>query len=578
MSDTNLVIKIQADVKSLEVGTKKATKSIKNFSKNTTKHLKTASKSQINFMKILETGLGFGLANIMQSALVSVKEFVVDSLKTYIDYERGLTSLNIQTKNTADTLIKELQRASNYTVSAFDAMQSANKALALGISKTQLPKLMEVATARAKVMGITATQAFSDISVGIGRQSRMILDNLGIILDMDKAYLNYKETLEDTSRGLTEFEKKQAITAQILTESEGLTFAMSVSTADLKTGVEQLTASFSELKLMLGTELGTEIKWVIEVIDAFNLKVGDTVLTEKAEIELRRLGDEYLELSTNANSATESIRGLQSQLSSIVLSDSGERQTKELEKQQEVDKARLDLKELEKQKESELDILVEQTGLDRSKLEEFLSEKLRDQLESKESLLNGLNDELEIIRLKNDISQRELDIEVKKEQSRQKIVQYGEADLETAVNSIKQIGTRFNAEVELKKEIVLKLADINEELLTQKNITEELTSQEILYRRMRTWFRMKPGELPSTNKDVTEETSKDYFGEGFQNDFISRPGLGVTSFSPQDTIIGVKNPGAIGGSNINVYIESVNGLDADVVAEALQEQLSTMIS
>ena len=63
-----------------------------------------------------------------------------------------------------------------------------------------------------------------------------------------------------------------------------------------------------------------------------------------------------------------------------------------------------------------------------------------------------------------------------------------------------------------------------------------------------------------------------------ENDFVSRPGMSPVSFSPQDTIIGVKNPGALGGSSIIVNIENLSGVDADTIAVALHEQLSTMIS
>ena len=83
-------------------------------------------------------------------------------------------------------------------VSNLKLVETANRALALGISENQLPELMKVAAARAKVMGITVTQAFNDISTGIGRQSKLILDNLGIILDMDKAYTNYAEQVGKT--------------------------------------------------------------------------------------------------------------------------------------------------------------------------------------------------------------------------------------------------------------------------------------------------------------------------------------------------------------------------------------------
>lgn len=62
-----------------------------------------------------------------------------------------------------------------------------------------------------------------------------------------------------------------------------------------------------------------------------------------------------------------------------------------------------------------------------------------------------------------------------------------------------------------------------------------------------------------------------------QNDFVMRPGEGAVPFSPQDTIIGVKNPGSLGGNSITINIDSVSGADPDDIAEALQKKLSTLL-
>ena len=66
------------------------------------------------------------------------------------------------------------------------------------------------------------------------------------------------------------------------------------------------------------------------------------------------------------------------------------------------------------------------------------------------------------------------------------------------------------------------------------------------------------------------------FSDKIKNDFISRPGMSPTSFSPNDTIIGVKNPGAMGG--VTISIENIYGLDSDDIAYALQDKLSEMIN
>lgn len=60
-------------------------------------------------------------------------------------------------------------------------------------------------------------------------------------------------------------------------------------------------------------------------------------------------------------------------------------------------------------------------------------------------------------------------------------------------------------------------------------------------------------------------------------DFVMRPGQGAVPFSPQDTLIGVKDPSKLGGG-VTVYIESVQGLDPDAVAEALHKSLRKVVS
>ncbi len=54
-------------------------------------------------------------------------------------------------------------------------------------------------------------------------------------------------------------------------------------------------------------------------------------------------------------------------------------------------------------------------------------------------------------------------------------------------------------------------------------------------------------------------------------DFISRPGGGVMKFSPNDTIIGMKNPGAMGGQTINTTLNVSAGVDKKEFRKLLTE-------
>ena len=67
------------------------------------------------------------------------------------------------------------------------------------------------------------------------------------------------------------------------------------------------------------------------------------------------------------------------------------------------------------------------------------------------------------------------------------------------------------------------------------------------------------------------------------NDFIINPNGKMFETNPNDTIIGTKNPGSLGGNgtveNIyNINIENLNATDADSVADLLQDALSNQIN
>jgi hypothetical protein len=74
-------------------------------------------------------------------------------------------------------------------------MASANKALALGVGQNaqQIADLLAIARQKGKDFGEGTAQAFEDITVGLGRLSPRILDNLGIILDENKIYKEYAD-------------------------------------------------------------------------------------------------------------------------------------------------------------------------------------------------------------------------------------------------------------------------------------------------------------------------------------------------------------------------------------------------
>jgi tetratricopeptide (TPR) repeat protein len=115
----------------------------------------------------------------------------------------------------AKKMMVDLREASKGTIDNLQIMTTASRAIMLGIAPEKLTNLMRIARASAKAMGTTVAGAFSDIALGIGRQSRLILDNLGIIVRVKAAYDRYAFSIGTTAEALTDFEKAQAFAGEV---------------------------------------------------------------------------------------------------------------------------------------------------------------------------------------------------------------------------------------------------------------------------------------------------------------------------------------------------------------------------
>jgi len=120
----------------------------------------------------------------------------------------------------ADKILRSMRELSGGTISTMELIQSSTRAMILGLPIDKLDKLMRIARASATAMGTDVKQMFDDIVVGIGRQSRLILDNLGIVVKMEDAYKKYAEQLGKTASQLLETEKRQAFLNAVLEEGE----------------------------------------------------------------------------------------------------------------------------------------------------------------------------------------------------------------------------------------------------------------------------------------------------------------------------------------------------------------------
>lgn len=154
-----------------------------------------------------------------------------------------------------DQIVRKVRAASFGTITDLKIMESANKAMMLGVSANakELADLTQIAIYRGRALGLSAEQAFEQISIGIGRLSPKILDNLGIVVDAESNYERYAETIGKTADELTEYEKREALKNAVLQEGNKLLAATGGLAADnasqfekLDAQVENITNNFKE--------------------------------------------------------------------------------------------------------------------------------------------------------------------------------------------------------------------------------------------------------------------------------------------------------------------------------------------
>lgn len=117
---------------------------------------------------------------------------------------------------------KEMEKLRELTgglVSDSDLMQATNLAKLFKLPEAEVPKLIKLAQGASAALGTTVGKALNDTFTAASRQSKMIADNMGIVIgDMTKMYEAFAAKLGKTAGQLTDQEKSLAFTQKMIAE------------------------------------------------------------------------------------------------------------------------------------------------------------------------------------------------------------------------------------------------------------------------------------------------------------------------------------------------------------------------
>tara|TARA_R110002012_G_scaffold51378_1_gene132885 strand:+ start:101 stop:1981 length:1881 start_codon:yes stop_codon:yes gene_type:complete len=250
---TNAIMLLDKASKSL---TMTQTLLIKNSKKYTSEQRRQRKSTRIlggTFATIRSKMLLFNFA--MALGVRQLGRFAVQASKVE-SMGRAFGTLVGSTEGTRASLEK-LKNATNDTMSEFDLFQQANNAMVLGVSKNsdEMAEMFDIAQRLGRALGRDTASSVESLVTGIGRQSRLMLDNIGIIVKSDKAYESYAKKLGINVEQLTDAEKKQAFLTATMESARAKVKTLGDETLTTQDIYDKLSSSSADLASATGNLL-----------------------------------------------------------------------------------------------------------------------------------------------------------------------------------------------------------------------------------------------------------------------------------------------------------------------------------
>ena len=169
---------------------------------------------------------------------------------------RGFDNLAQSSGFSTDTLQK-LQKATDGTMNSMELMTQANNMMLLSItdSEDQMAEMFDVAQRLASALGQDTAFGVESLTTGLGRQSKLMLDNLGIMFDVEDANKKYADSVNKSVSELTEQERKQAFVNEAMFKARGLVDSLGEEQLTTADSISQMKTAVFELAVTLGDQL-----------------------------------------------------------------------------------------------------------------------------------------------------------------------------------------------------------------------------------------------------------------------------------------------------------------------------------
>ncbi len=211
--------KLRKELDGVDQAQARTSKSTRDYERNTKGAAKTTSNSTKEFSKMAQ-GMG-GLVGAYATVAASV--FALSAAFNFFKQAADLSALTsgqemfaARTGVSMKLMTANIQSATGGLVAFKEAAQAAAIGQAAGLTADQMERLGKVAKNAGTILGRDVTDSFNRLTRGAIKAEPELLDELGIIIRIDRASQDYARTINKNKADLTQFEKTQAVVNAVL--------------------------------------------------------------------------------------------------------------------------------------------------------------------------------------------------------------------------------------------------------------------------------------------------------------------------------------------------------------------------
>lgn len=226
--------------------------------------LDKTSKSKMAALGASFTSAGKALSIGLTVPIVAAGTAALSLAKIGGQYESVRDSFSSMTQDMGvdvDVFQSRVAAATGDMVDKYTILNQGTRALAL-IGKDafndfgqDFEKMAEMSRKASRATGTDVNYMFESLVMGVARESKLILDNLGISLDITKAKEDYAKSLGKTAKQLTQSEEKTAVLNGAMAQLEEIYGNVAVSAGGFSGTWQKLTTLLTNSRIEIGQAL-----------------------------------------------------------------------------------------------------------------------------------------------------------------------------------------------------------------------------------------------------------------------------------------------------------------------------------